>query len=116
MADETPITTLGEAAYLAWWREYEHGHGYDHEAWMNLPQRHRNAWQAAAEAAGRGNEALVLAQITVSSRPDRPRVVATHPDDGTYWIKEVAFPEGQSVTLAEIIAEFEASNHLPRKG
>jgi hypothetical protein len=56
-----------------------------------------------------------LEQITVSSRPNRTRVVATHPDDGRYWIKEVAFPEGQAVTLAEIVAEFEESNQLPRK-
>jgi hypothetical protein len=58
--------------------------------------------------------ARALTQITVSSRPDRPRVVATHPDDGTYWVREIAFPEGQAVTLAEIVAEFEDSNHLPR--
>jgi len=43
------LDELGEIAYLAWWREYEHGHGYDREAWLNLPQRHRAAWQAAAE-------------------------------------------------------------------
>ena len=42
--------TLGEILYLAWWREYEHGHGYDHEAWLNLPERHRNAYEAAAQA------------------------------------------------------------------
>jgi hypothetical protein len=44
------MATPGEIAYLAWWREYEHGHGYDHEAWLNLPQRHKNAWEAAAMA------------------------------------------------------------------
>jgi hypothetical protein len=43
------------------------------------------------------------------------RIRVTHPDDGTFWIKEVAFPAGQSVTLWEIYAEFEASNHLPKK-
>lgn len=40
------------------------------------------------------------------------RVRATHPDDGTYAAKEIAFPAGQAVTLAEIVAAFEHSSHL----
>lgn len=51
MTDRHAEATPGEVAYLAWWREFEHGHGYDREAYLNLPQRHRNAWDAAARAA-----------------------------------------------------------------
>lgn len=55
---------------------------------------------------------LALEKIRV--HPDvtgHARVRVTHPDDGTYAAKEIAFPAHQSVTLAEILAEFEDSNH-----
>lgn len=35
------------------------------------------------------------------------RVVARHPDDGTYQVTEVSFPEDAEVSLAEIIRSFE---------
>jgi len=52
-----------------------------------------------------------LAAIRVSAR-DSGRIVATHPDDGTYAAKEISFAAGQSRSLAEVIAAFEHSNHL----
>lgn len=53
------------------------------------------------------------------------RLVAVHPDDGTYAIVEIAFPSPTpgpptpdtrlviGPTLKEIAEEFERSNHLP---
>jgi hypothetical protein len=55
-----------------------------------------------------------LAAIRVSAR-DSGRIVAAHPDDGTYAAKEISFAAGQSRSLAEIIAAFEHSNHLDSK-
>jgi hypothetical protein len=46
-------------------------------------------------------------------RPDdtgQGRVIATHPDDGTFAATEIAFPAGQAVTLALIVTAFEHSN------
>ena len=60
------------------------------------------------EAARLNGLQQALDKITV--HPDETghgRVRASHPDDGTYVIKSVAFPAGQSVTLAQIVAEFE---------
>jgi hypothetical protein len=68
-----------------------------------------NPWRARTEAA----EAK-LAAIRVSAR-DSGRIVATHPDDGTYAAKEISFAAGSSRSLAEIIAAFERSNHLGSK-
>ncbi len=62
--------------------------------------------------------ALQQALREIRVEPDetgRHRVRVSHADDGTYVITAVSFPAGQFVTLAEIIAEFEGSNQLPRK-
>ena len=56
----------------------------------------------------------VYGQIRVTAT-DTGRIRAMHPDDGTYAAKEIAFPAGQSLPLSSIVAEFEQSNHLPRK-
>ncbi len=44
------------------------------------------------------------------------RVIATHPDDGTFAATEIAFPAGQAVTLALIITAFEHSNRPGEAG
>ena len=40
------MATLGEVACLAW--EHAHGRRYDHEDWLGLAQRDRDAWEVAA--------------------------------------------------------------------
>jgi hypothetical protein len=83
------------------------GHGWWHE---------RPHWIALHNEVVRLRQQLaVLDRIHVVPHPaGSPRVVVTHQDDGTYAFKEIAFAEGKTPTLAEIIAEFEQSNHLPR--
>jgi hypothetical protein len=94
------MATPGEIAYLAWWGEYEHGHGYDHEAWLNLSQRHKNAWEAAAMD---GPDPYEYRTIRIPRGTDIDGAVVELHDDGPTGnvTMDIRIPAHQEPAMAE---------------